>query len=55
MHFLSAEEVGGDLRRWVNKERFPLFAHIDSFTLYAMGDSGNDITVMSSNMYRKLH
>ncbi|XP_024909551.1 uncharacterized protein LOC103398758 isoform X2 [Cynoglossus semilaevis] len=35
-----SEEVGGDLRRWVNKERFPLFAHIDSFTLYAMGDSG---------------
>uniref|UniRef100_A0A3P8WA18 protein disulfide-isomerase n=1 Tax=Cynoglossus semilaevis TaxID=244447 RepID=A0A3P8WA18_CYNSE len=50
----QSEEVGGDLRRWVNKERFPLFAHIDSFTLYAMGDSGNDITVMSSNMYRKL-
>ncbi|XP_028297179.1 protein disulfide-isomerase TMX3-like, partial [Gouania willdenowi] len=32
-------EHDGDLKKWINRERFPNFFHIDSFTLYSMGDS----------------
>ncbi|RVE61371.1 hypothetical protein OJAV_G00170100 [Oryzias javanicus] len=34
------EESDGDLKAWINRERFPNFQHIDSYTLYAMGESG---------------
>ncbi|CAJ1073212.1 protein disulfide-isomerase TMX3-like isoform X2 [Xyrichtys novacula] len=33
------EEVDGDLKTWINRERFPNFLKIDSFTLYAMGET----------------
>uniref|UniRef100_A0A3Q2FTH3 protein disulfide-isomerase n=1 Tax=Cyprinodon variegatus TaxID=28743 RepID=A0A3Q2FTH3_CYPVA len=34
------EEQDGDLRSWIQRERFPHFSLIDSYTLYAMGESG---------------
>ncbi|XP_028986987.1 protein disulfide-isomerase TMX3-like isoform X2 [Betta splendens] len=34
------EERDGDLKMWVNRERFPNYSKIDSYTLYAMGESG---------------
>ncbi|KAL7387395.1 hypothetical protein ABVT39_022824 [Epinephelus coioides] len=38
--FTFDEERDGDLKSWINRERFPNFFRIDSYTLYAMGDSG---------------
>lgn len=35
------EERDGELKSWIDRERFPNYSKIDSFTLYAMGDSGN--------------
>ncbi|KAL6103658.1 uncharacterized protein ACO6RY_13562 [Pungitius sinensis] len=37
--FTFNEELDGDLKSWINRERFPNFMRIDSFTLYAMGES----------------
>ncbi|XP_072220200.1 protein disulfide-isomerase tmx3a-like [Leuresthes tenuis] len=34
------EEHDGDLKSWIKRERFPNFFKIDSYTLYAMGESG---------------
>lgn len=34
------EERDGELKSWINRERFPTYSKIDSFTLYSMGDSG---------------
>uniref|UniRef100_A0A8C4F564 protein disulfide-isomerase n=1 Tax=Dicentrarchus labrax TaxID=13489 RepID=A0A8C4F564_DICLA len=34
------KERDGDLKSWINRERFPNYLKIDSYTLYAMGDSG---------------
>uniref|UniRef100_A0A3P8RTE0 protein disulfide-isomerase n=1 Tax=Amphiprion percula TaxID=161767 RepID=A0A3P8RTE0_AMPPE len=39
-YFTYSEEHDGDLTAWINTERFPTFSQIDSYTLYAMGDSG---------------
>lgn len=36
-----SEERDGDLRSWINRERFPNYSKIDSYTLYDMGESGN--------------
>ncbi|KAK2822948.1 hypothetical protein Q5P01_023013 [Channa striata] len=38
--FTYSEERDGDLKLWINRERFPNFSKIDSYTLYAMGESG---------------
>nr|XP_040028315.1 protein disulfide-isomerase TMX3-like isoform X2 [Gasterosteus aculeatus aculeatus] len=38
-YFTFNEELDGDLKSWINRERFPNFLMIDSFTLYAMGES----------------
>lgn len=35
------EERDGELKSWINRERFPNYSKVDSFSLYAMGDSGN--------------
>uniref|UniRef100_A0A3Q3X861 protein disulfide-isomerase n=1 Tax=Mola mola TaxID=94237 RepID=A0A3Q3X861_MOLML len=35
------EERDGDLKAWINRERFPHYSKIDSYMLYSMGDSGN--------------
>ncbi|KAG7522423.1 disulfide-isomerase TMX3-like [Solea senegalensis] len=40
------EENDGDLRSWVNRERFPYFSKIDSFALYAMGESGKLVALV---------
>ncbi|XP_028282682.1 protein disulfide-isomerase TMX3-like [Parambassis ranga] len=39
-YFTYSEERDGDLKLWINKERFPNFSQIDSYTLYSMGESG---------------
>lgn len=36
-----SEERDGDLRSWISRERFPSYSKIDSYALYAMGESGN--------------
>ena len=36
-----SEERDGDLKDWINRERFPHYSKIDSYMLYSMGDSGN--------------
>uniref|UniRef100_A0A1A7Z747 protein disulfide-isomerase n=1 Tax=Iconisemion striatum TaxID=60296 RepID=A0A1A7Z747_9TELE len=40
MSFSYNEEHDGDLKLWILRERFPTFHQIDSYTLYAMGESG---------------
>uniref|UniRef100_A0A3P9HR11 protein disulfide-isomerase n=1 Tax=Oryzias latipes TaxID=8090 RepID=A0A3P9HR11_ORYLA len=44
------EESDGDLKAWINRERFLNFQHIDSYTLYAMGESGKPSNPVSSVM-----
>ncbi|XP_039878713.1 protein disulfide-isomerase TMX3-like isoform X2 [Simochromis diagramma] len=39
-YFTYSEERDGDLKLWINRERFPNFSQIDSYTLYAMGETG---------------
>ncbi|XP_074484680.1 protein disulfide-isomerase tmx3a-like, partial [Sebastes fasciatus] len=39
-YFPFDEKRDGDLKSWINRERFPNYLKIDSYTLYAMGDSG---------------
>ncbi|XP_056149930.1 protein disulfide-isomerase TMX3-like [Lampris incognitus] len=39
-YFTYDEEQDGNLKAWINRERFLGFFKIDSYTLYAMGDSG---------------
>ncbi|XP_071346659.1 protein disulfide-isomerase tmx3a-like isoform X2 [Trachinotus anak] len=39
-YFTYNEERDGDLKSWINRERFPNYFKIDSYTLYAMGESG---------------
>uniref|UniRef100_A0A8C3A2E4 protein disulfide-isomerase n=1 Tax=Cyclopterus lumpus TaxID=8103 RepID=A0A8C3A2E4_CYCLU len=34
------KKLDGDLKSWINRERFPNYLRIDSYTLYAMGESG---------------
>uniref|UniRef100_A0A667YKH3 protein disulfide-isomerase n=1 Tax=Myripristis murdjan TaxID=586833 RepID=A0A667YKH3_9TELE len=36
----SAEERDGELKAWINRERFLTYFKIDSYTLYAMGETG---------------
>uniref|UniRef100_UPI0037E79BB7 protein disulfide-isomerase tmx3a-like n=1 Tax=Semicossyphus pulcher TaxID=241346 RepID=UPI0037E79BB7 len=38
--FTFNEELDGDLKSWINRERFPNYFMIDSYTLYAMGETG---------------
>ncbi|KAM7379917.1 hypothetical protein PAMP_005421 [Pampus punctatissimus] len=39
-YFTYNEEHDGELKSWINRERFPNYGNIDSYTLYAMGESG---------------
>ncbi|XP_041805927.1 protein disulfide-isomerase TMX3-like [Chelmon rostratus] len=39
-YFTFNEELDGDLKSWINRERFPNYLKIDGYTLYAMGESG---------------
>ena len=41
-------ERDGDLKSWINRERFQNYMKIDSYTLYAMGETGN----MNSPVHR---
>lgn len=34
------EQRDGDLKAWINRERFPGYSKVDSYSLYAMGESG---------------
>ncbi|XP_037537368.1 protein disulfide-isomerase TMX3 [Nematolebias whitei] len=38
--YIYSEELDGDLKAWINRERFPNFFQIDGYTLYAMGETG---------------
>uniref|UniRef100_A0A673YWK3 protein disulfide-isomerase n=1 Tax=Salmo trutta TaxID=8032 RepID=A0A673YWK3_SALTR len=38
-YFLYDEQQDGDLTSWINRERFLNYLPIDSYTLYAMGDT----------------
>ncbi|KAJ3596998.1 hypothetical protein NHX12_003398, partial [Muraenolepis orangiensis] len=39
------EESDGDLRLWVNRERFRSYQKLDSYTLYSMGDTGKMVAL----------
>ncbi|KAM8728646.1 protein disulfide-isomerase tmx3a-like isoform 1-T1 [Acanthopagrus schlegelii] len=39
-YFTFNEERDGDLKSWINRERFLNYMKIDSYTLYAMGETG---------------
>uniref|UniRef100_H2SH82 protein disulfide-isomerase n=1 Tax=Takifugu rubripes TaxID=31033 RepID=H2SH82_TAKRU len=40
-YFTFNEQQDGELKAWINRERFPTYSKIDSYSLYAMGESGN--------------
>ncbi|KAK2896178.1 hypothetical protein Q8A73_015666 [Channa argus] len=44
--FTYSEEQDGDLKLWINRERFPNYSKIDSYTLYAMGESGKLVVLV---------
>ncbi|KAM6989162.1 protein disulfide-isomerase tmx3a-like [Tautogolabrus adspersus] len=44
--FIFNEEVDGDLKSWINRERFPTYLKIDSYTLYAMGETGKLVVLV---------
>ncbi|KAL0966899.1 hypothetical protein UPYG_G00301560 [Umbra pygmaea] len=39
-YFLYNEQQDGDLASWINRERFVTYITFDSYSLYAMGDTG---------------
>ncbi|CAL8368342.1 unnamed protein product [Boreogadus saida] len=39
------EETDGDLKMWINRERFRSYSKIDSYTLYSMGDTGKMVAL----------
>ncbi|XP_034468766.1 protein disulfide-isomerase TMX3-like isoform X2 [Hippoglossus hippoglossus] len=45
-YFTYSEERDGELRLWINRERFPNFSKIDSYTLYAMGETGKLVSLV---------
>ncbi|KAE8290453.1 Protein disulfide-isomerase TMX3 [Larimichthys crocea] len=45
-YFTFNEELDGDLKSWINRERFPNYFKIDSYTLYSMGESGKLVLVV---------
>uniref|UniRef100_A0A4W6CLW6 protein disulfide-isomerase n=1 Tax=Lates calcarifer TaxID=8187 RepID=A0A4W6CLW6_LATCA len=55
-YFTYNEESDGELKSWINRERFPMYFKIDSYTLYAMGESGNINTPQSDvNTHRNFY
>eukprot|EP00066_Takifugu_rubripes_P026767 XP_011616033.1 PREDICTED: protein disulfide-isomerase TMX3-like [Takifugu rubripes] len=38
-YFTFNEQQDGELKAWINRERFPTYSKIDSYSLYAMGES----------------
>uniref|UniRef100_A0A3Q1HPF2 protein disulfide-isomerase n=1 Tax=Anabas testudineus TaxID=64144 RepID=A0A3Q1HPF2_ANATE len=52
--FTYNEERDGDLKLWINRERFPNYSKIDSYTLYAMGESGNTCTPGYKSLVEKV-
>ncbi|XP_029381299.1 protein disulfide-isomerase TMX3-like [Echeneis naucrates] len=45
-YFTYTEKLDGDLKTWINRERFPSYFKIDSYTLYAMGESGKLVVLV---------
>jgi len=37
------EFLDGDLSSWINRERFPTYFQIDSFSLYQMGEQSKHV------------
>lgn len=46
-----SEERDGDMKLWIKRERFPNYSKIDSYTLYAMGESGNTSTPVYLHLF----
>ncbi|XP_062259949.1 protein disulfide-isomerase TMX3-like isoform X2 [Platichthys flesus] len=44
--YFTYSERDGELRLWINRERFPNFSKIDSYTLYAMGETGKLVSLV---------
>lgn len=46
--FLMSEYEDGDLSSWINRERFQGYLHVDGFTLYELGDTGEMMLLLNS-------
>lgn len=44
------EYEDGDLSSWINRERFQGYLHVDGFTLYELGDTGEMMLLLNSLM-----
>ncbi|KAJ8011111.1 hypothetical protein DPEC_G00054790 [Dallia pectoralis] len=44
-YFLYNEQQDGNLSSWINRERFLSYINFDSYTLYAMGDTGKVVVL----------
>lgn len=49
------EQQDGELKAWINRERFPTYSRIDSYSLYAMGESGNVSSVCTGSGEQQKH
>lgn len=47
-YFLEYED--GDLSSWINRERFQGYLNVDGFTLYELGDTGEMLLHMKSDL-----
>ncbi|XP_029686781.1 protein disulfide-isomerase TMX3-like [Takifugu rubripes] len=45
-YFTFNEQQDGELKAWINRERFPTYSKIDSYSLYAMGESGKLVVLV---------
>lgn len=48
IYFLEYED--GDLSSWINRERFQGYLNVDGFTLYELGDTGEMLLHMKSDL-----
>ncbi|XP_067309143.1 protein disulfide-isomerase tmx3a [Pseudorasbora parva] len=46
-YYLYNEFVDGDLSSWINRERFPSYFQIDSFSLYQMGEKQSKLVALA--------
>lgn len=49
IYFLEYED--GDLSSWINRERFQGYLNVDGFTLYELGDTGEMLLHMKSDLW----
>lgn len=48
--FLMSEYEDGDLSSWINRERFQGYLHVDGFTLYELGDTGEMLLLLLNHL-----